>query len=181
MLPVLKSITVSAPYLMAEASFSSSSSTLDESGEVPILALILMDNSLPMPIGTREWWLILAGITIFPSATRSRMKFTSRFSLAATLWISGVTMPFAAKYIWVWGEEFDIWHYPLLFLDIPAEKRAIGCRRGTRTVIPTPVLSGSGSSGYDLSRFRSRITAPRYTVVNIQHKKCFFNLTTCQE
>ena len=47
--PVDRSMTVSAPQRSAQCSFSTSSSVLDETGEAPMLALILVFAARPMP------------------------------------------------------------------------------------------------------------------------------------
>jgi len=64
-------------------------------------ALTLVESPLPMPamrVGLRTWF---QGMTIFPSATMRRMYSPSSFSLAATVCIWGVMMPWRADSIWV--------------------------------------------------------------------------------
>src|SRR5437870_5772849 len=50
--PVERSIRVSAPYCWAQRSFSTSSAVLLETGEAPMLALILVVIMRPMPVGS---------------------------------------------------------------------------------------------------------------------------------
>ena len=54
-LPVERSITVSAPKWTDVCSFSSSSSTLLVTAELPMLALILHLAAMPMPIGSSRF------------------------------------------------------------------------------------------------------------------------------
>ena len=68
-LPVDKSITVSAPHRTAQRSLSSSSSIFDFTGELPILALTLVRNFLPITIGSSSGCFILAGIIALPAST----------------------------------------------------------------------------------------------------------------
>ena len=68
LIPVDKSITVSAPKRRDSLSFLISSSKLDESDEAPILAFTLTEKCLPMIIGSHSSWLILDGITATPFA-----------------------------------------------------------------------------------------------------------------
>ena len=51
-LPVLKSMTVSAPHLVAQRIFSTSSSMLDATALFPMLALIFTRKLRPMIIGS---------------------------------------------------------------------------------------------------------------------------------
>ena len=76
-LPVERSITVSAPKWTAMCSFSSSSSTLLVTAELPMLALILHVAAMPMPIGSSRpaRCTLFAGMTIRPAATSSRISF----------------------------------------------------------------------------------------------------------
>src|SRR2546428_9120591 len=60
-LPVERSITVSAPHLMAQRIFSTSSSMLEATALLPMLALIFTRKLRPMIIGSDSGWLILAG------------------------------------------------------------------------------------------------------------------------
>src|ERR1700704_6037898 len=68
-LPVERSITVSAPHLVAQRIFSTSSSMLDATALLPIFALIFTRKLRPMIIGSLSGWLILAGIIARPRAT----------------------------------------------------------------------------------------------------------------
>src|SRR6202043_4290847 len=70
--PVDKSITVSAPHLVAQRIFSTSSSILDATAEFPILALILTRKLRPIIIGWSSGWLMLAGMMARPRATSER-------------------------------------------------------------------------------------------------------------
>src|SRR6266566_9874319 len=70
--PVERSITVSAPQRIAHTIFSISSSTDDDTAELPILALILTRKLRPMIIGSSSGWLMLAGMMALPRATSSR-------------------------------------------------------------------------------------------------------------
>src|ERR671917_2888877 len=59
--PVDRSMTVSAPHFVAQVSLSTSSAAEDVTAEVPMLALILVRNRVPMIIGSVSGWLTLAG------------------------------------------------------------------------------------------------------------------------
>lgn len=71
-LPVDRSITVSAPQRVDHTSFSTSSSMLDVTAELPMLALILTRKLRPMAMGSSSGWLMLAGMMARPRATSSR-------------------------------------------------------------------------------------------------------------
>src|SRR3954468_20873933 len=71
-LPVLRSMTVSAPHLVAHRIFSTSSSIDDATALLPILALIFTRKFRPMIIGSDSGWLMLAGMMARPRATSSR-------------------------------------------------------------------------------------------------------------
>ena len=71
-LPVLRSITVSAPHLVAQRIFSTSSSMELATAELPMLALIFTRKLRPMIIGSNSGWLMLAGMIARPSATSCR-------------------------------------------------------------------------------------------------------------
>src|SRR3972149_5844459 len=49
--PVLRSMTVSAPYFSANLSFSNSPSTSEVTAELPMFALIFTAATVPIPIG----------------------------------------------------------------------------------------------------------------------------------
>ena len=70
--PVERSITVSAPQRMDQTSFSTSSSMLEVTAELPMLALTLTRKLRPMAMGSSSVWLMLAGMTARPRATSSR-------------------------------------------------------------------------------------------------------------
>ncbi len=92
-LPVERSITVSAPHFTAQVSFSTSSSTVDETAELPMLALILVVNALPITIGSSSRCRMLAGMMARPRATSWRTRSGSTPSRRAAQLISSVTMP----------------------------------------------------------------------------------------
>jgi hypothetical protein len=94
--PVERSITVSAPYFTEYRSFSSSPSTSDVVALLPILALILHVDAIPIAIGSSAAWLMLAGMIIRPRATSSRTVSAVSRSRFATYSISPVMMPFRA-------------------------------------------------------------------------------------
>src|SRR5215510_11771089 len=71
-LPVLKSITVSAPHFVAQRIFSTSSSIDDATALLPMLALIFTRKLRPMIIGSDSGWLMFAGIMARPRATSER-------------------------------------------------------------------------------------------------------------
>ena len=71
-LPVLRSITVSAPHLVAQRIFSTSSSMELATAELPMLALIFTRKLRPMIIGSNSGWLTLAGMIARPRATSCR-------------------------------------------------------------------------------------------------------------
>src|SRR4051794_41954463 len=65
-------MTVSAPHLVAQRIFSTSSSMLEATAELPMLALILTRKLRPMIIGSSSGWLMLAGVMARPAATSER-------------------------------------------------------------------------------------------------------------
>src|SRR5436309_5865647 len=71
-LPVDRSITVSAPHLVAQRIFSTSSSIEDATALLPMLALIFTRKLRPMIIGSDSVWLMLAGMMARPRATSAR-------------------------------------------------------------------------------------------------------------
>ena len=71
-LPVDRSITLSAPQRIAQTSFSTSSSMLEVTAELPMLALILTLKLRPIAIGSTSGWLMFAGMIARPRATSSR-------------------------------------------------------------------------------------------------------------
>src|SRR6266404_5217753 len=71
-LPVDKSMTVSAPHLVAQRIFSTSSSMLDATALLPMLALIFTRKLRPMIIGSDSGWLMFAGMMARPAATSLR-------------------------------------------------------------------------------------------------------------
>src|SRR3954449_2504630 len=71
-LPVDRSITVSAPHLVAQRIFSTSSSMEEATALLPMLALILTRKLRPMIIGSDSGWLMLAGMMARPRATSER-------------------------------------------------------------------------------------------------------------
>src|ERR1043165_8975061 len=90
-LPVERSITVSAPHLVAQRIFSTSSSIEDATALLPMLALIFTRKLRPMIIGSDSGWLMLAGIIARPRATSARTNsgvigfsiFDFRFSIGS--------------------------------------------------------------------------------------------------
>src|SRR5437762_13017387 len=72
--PVERSITVSAPQRIAHTIFSISSSTDDDTAELPILALILTRKLRPMIIGSSSAGLMLQGMIARPGAVSERTK-----------------------------------------------------------------------------------------------------------
>src|SRR5271170_3463923 len=70
--PVDKSITVSAPHLVAQRIFSTSSSMLDATALLPIFAFILTRKFRPMIIGSSSGWLMFDGMIARPAATSLR-------------------------------------------------------------------------------------------------------------
>src|SRR5215208_1738957 len=71
-LPVLRSMTVSAPHLVAQRIFSTSSSMLDATALLPMLALIFTRKLRPMIIGSDSGCLMLFGMMARPAATSAR-------------------------------------------------------------------------------------------------------------
>src|SRR6185436_11096793 len=71
-LPVERSMTVSAPHLVAQRIFSTSSSMLEARALLPMLALIFTRKFRPIIIGSDSGWLMLAGIIARPAATSAR-------------------------------------------------------------------------------------------------------------
>src|SRR5262249_20729198 len=71
-LPVDRSITVSAPHLVAQRIFSTSSSMLEATALLPMLALIFTRKLRPIIIGSDSGWFTLAGMMARPAATSLR-------------------------------------------------------------------------------------------------------------
>src|SRR5437667_10528591 len=71
-LPVERSITVSAPHLVAQRIFSTSSSIDDATALLPMLALIFTKKLRPVIIGSDSGGLRLAGVIARPRATSLR-------------------------------------------------------------------------------------------------------------
>ena len=91
--PVDRSITVSAPHLVAQVSFSTSSAIDDVTAELPMLALIFTRKLRPMTMGSDSGWLTLAGRMARPRAISSRTCSGVQLSRRATNSISGVISP----------------------------------------------------------------------------------------
>src|SRR5688572_2471656 len=96
-------------------SFSSSPSTSEVTAELPMFALILQEAAMPMPIGSRLWWWMLAGMIIRPRATSERTRSGSIRSTSATRSIAGVMVPRRAWCIWVTTASELISGSPRLF------------------------------------------------------------------
>src|SRR5262249_16462670 len=105
--PVERSMTVSAPRWTAVCSFSSSSSILLVTAELPMLALILQAAATPMHIGSSRFcrWTVLAGMTMRPRATSSRISSGARSSRAATKRMASVIEPVRAASSWVMSKS----------------------------------------------------------------------------
>lgn len=101
--PVERSMTVSAPHLVAQVILSTSSSMEEVTAEFPMLAFTFTRNRLPMIIGSISGWLTLVSRTARPAAISSRTTSGSTFSLIATYSISGVISPRRAYASWVTG------------------------------------------------------------------------------
>src|SRR4051812_31440188 len=71
-LPVERSITVSAPHLVAQRIFSTSSSIEEATALLPMLALIFTRKLRPIIIGSDSGWFMLAGMIARPLATSAR-------------------------------------------------------------------------------------------------------------
>src|SRR6266513_908297 len=90
-LPVDRSITVSAPHLVAQRIFSTSSSIEDATALLQMLALIFTRKFRPMIIGSDSGWLMLAGMMARPRAASARTNsgvislgiFDFRFSIGS--------------------------------------------------------------------------------------------------
>ena len=100
-LPVDKSMTVSAPHLVAQRIFSTSSSMLEATAELPMLALILTRKLRPMIIGSISGWLIFAGIMARPRATSSRTN--------SGVISFGMFAPHGLPGCWWWSEFACAW------------------------------------------------------------------------
>ena len=94
--PVDRSITVSAPHLVAHVSLSTSSVIDEVTAEFPMLALIFTRKLRPMTIGSDSGWLTLFGRMARPRAISSRTVSTGMCSRRATNSISGVISPLRA-------------------------------------------------------------------------------------
>src|SRR6476660_7225204 len=68
-LPVERSMTVSAPHLVAQRIFSTSSSMLEATALFPMFALIFTRKFRPMIMGSDSGWLMLLGMMARPAAT----------------------------------------------------------------------------------------------------------------
>src|SRR5437870_9454177 len=99
--PVDRSITVSAPYLRQPRSLCSSLRASPSIWLLPMFALILHEEAMPMHIGSSSGWFELAGMIIRPRATSLRISSGGRFSRRATCCISSVVTPCRAKCICV--------------------------------------------------------------------------------
>jgi hypothetical protein len=84
---------VSAPHLVAQVSFSTSSVIDARTAELPMLALTLTRKFRPMAMGSDSGWLTLAGMMARPWATSARTDSGSSPSRAATKRISEVISP----------------------------------------------------------------------------------------
>jgi hypothetical protein len=83
-------MTVSAPHLVAQRIFSTSSSMLDATALLPILALIFTRKFRPMIMGSSSGWLMFAGMMARPLATSSRTNSgVIRFGVFAPKFIPG--------------------------------------------------------------------------------------------
>ncbi len=71
-LPVDRSIRVSPPQRADQTIFSTSSSMLEVTAELPMLVLIFTRKLRPMIMGSSSGWLMLAGMIALPRATSSR-------------------------------------------------------------------------------------------------------------
>src|SRR6266404_5704437 len=71
----------------------------DVTALLPMLALILHNEAMPIAIGSSSGWLTFAGMIMRPRATSSRTKVGSRRSRRATYSISSVITPARAKCI----------------------------------------------------------------------------------
>ena len=91
--PVERSMIVSAPQRVAQASFSTSSAMEARTAELPMFALTLTRKWRPMAMGSDSGWLMLAGMMARPRATSARTNSGSRPSRVATKCISGVIAP----------------------------------------------------------------------------------------
>ena len=94
--PVDRSMTASAPASMAAWSLASSSSGSLQARLVPMLALTLTENGLPIPLGFRDLWVGLAGMADSPLAREAHTSSTLRPSSVATWRISSVIRPSSA-------------------------------------------------------------------------------------
>jgi hypothetical protein len=103
--PVERSMTVSAPQRSDRRSLSTSSSSEDVVGELPMFALIFTRTFSPMAIGSSAWWWTFAGMIIRPRATSARTSSGSSDSRSATRSISGDTVPARARCICVRQDE----------------------------------------------------------------------------
>ena len=92
---------VSAPQRVAHTILSTSSAIDDVTAELPMLALTLTANALPMIIGSLSGWLWLAGMIARPRATSSRTNSAGMPSRAAMYAISAVISPARARCSWV--------------------------------------------------------------------------------
>src|ERR1019366_7912767 len=71
-LPVERSMTVSAPHLMDQRIFSTSSSMLDATALLPMFELIFTRKLRPMIIGSDSGGLMLFGMMAGPAAASAR-------------------------------------------------------------------------------------------------------------
>ena len=156
--PVDRSITVSEPKWTAVCSFSSSPSMLLVTAELPMLALIFVRAAMPMHIGSSRLprCTLLAGITIRPRATSSRINSGSSSSRLATYSISGVTTPARGL--------FDLSHrlvYPPCDRERPEKSGAQACRRKVTcpSYPPLPRSQTGGKCPPDQSVLRYSSTA----------------------
>jgi len=86
-----RSITVSAPHVIAQLSLSTSSWMDEVTAEFPMLAFTLTRKRRRMIIGSASGWLTSAGMIAWPAATSDRTSSTSHPLRTATDSVSGVT------------------------------------------------------------------------------------------
>src|SRR5437764_5585093 len=82
--PVDRSITVSAPHVVAQVSLSTSSAIDDDTAELPMLALTFTRKLRPMIIGSDSGWLTLFGRIARATAISSGTNEGSSASRVAT-------------------------------------------------------------------------------------------------
>ena len=138
--PVDRSITVSAPYFTAYRSFSSSSAMSELVDELPMFALILHLDAMPIHIGSSEWWLMFAGMIMPPAryfvsdqCGRQVLAPCDVLHLASDLALAGVMNLGANRIVLALGQPLGTVHVPIIGPHRPGAPSVAGYSAFTGT------------------------------------------------